>query len=84
MLERDLLCLSHEGFAVTETGARIELSAGLWLTAFDEDADEKNRRDDIFASGIVEHSPEYAQCRGSKWSLRIDGDGSRHESDVKA
>ena len=61
----------------------LELSAGMRLTAFDEDADEFGNRDDIFASGIVEASPDYAQCQGSVWSLRIDPDGVRRESDIK-
>ena len=38
--------------------------------------------DDIFASGVVEPSPEYARCAGSKWALRIDAAGIRHASDV--
>lgn len=83
MLERDLLCLSHSDNARSADGRSIALSAGMRLTAFDEDADELGDRDDIFASGIVEVSPDYAQCRGSVWSLRIDSDGIRHESDIK-
>ena len=82
MLERDLLCLAHGDTAKTADGRAVELAAGMHLTAYDQDADEHGGPDDIFASGVVESSPSYAQCRGSVWSLRIDGDGVRHESDT--
>lgn len=84
MLERNLLCLAHGDTAKTYDGRIITLSAGMELTAYDNDSDENGQPDDLFASGIVEHSPKYAQCRGSVWSLRIDSDGIRHESDIKA
>ena len=82
MLERDLLCLSHGPSVRAADGRDIQLAAGMHLTAFTEDADEQGNRDDLFASGVVEASPDYAQCRGSVWSLRIDEDGIRHESDL--
>jgi hypothetical protein len=82
MLEENLLCLSHESNVRTASGRLIELSAGMHLTAFDEDTDDSGNRDDIFASGVVEPSPDYAGCRGSVWSLRIDSNGIRHESDI--
>jgi hypothetical protein len=34
-------------------------------------------------SGIVEPSPESLRCLGSRWVLRIDQNGVRHESDLK-
>jgi hypothetical protein len=48
-----------------------------------EDGNEKGEPDDIFASGVVEPSPEWLACRGSRWILRIDEDGIRWESDLK-
>ncbi|MGZ8180604.1 MAG: hypothetical protein ACXWT1_01455 [Methylobacter sp.] len=83
MLAPDLLCLSHGESLRTADGRLIELRAGMSITAYDEDTDDDGNRDDIFASGIVEISPEFAQCQGSKWSLRIDSNGIRHESDLK-
>jgi len=53
------------------------------LTAFDSDADERGDPDDLFVTGVVEPSPEYARCRGSRWCLRIDDDGIRNESDLR-
>ena len=53
------------------------------ITVSDHDIGDDGTRDDIFASGIVEISPEFAQCQGSKLSLRIDANGIRHESDLK-
>ena len=82
VLEAGLLCLAHTDTVSDQAGRVIALRPGLELTAFDRDADEQNRPDNIFASGVVEPSPEYAQCRGSRWALRIDVNGFRHQSDV--
>jgi len=35
------------------------------------------------ASGIVEPSPRRLRCNGSRWVLRIDGNGVRHNSDLR-
>jgi hypothetical protein len=61
----------------------VILREGMTVTAFDEDVDENGKRDDLLASGTVEKSPEWLRCRGSKWVLRIDENGVRHESDLK-
>jgi hypothetical protein len=79
----DLLCLSHEETCVDESGNLIPLRAGMILTAFDEDADEYGNRDDLIATGAVEVSPPWLQCRGSKWVLRIGENGVRHESEIR-
>jgi len=63
-----------------ETGAELELRPGMLLTAFDEDS-EHGQRDELLATGIVEPSPDWLQCKGSKWVLRIDERGVRHQSD---
>src|SRR5580765_365511 len=76
----EILCLSHDDTCPDEAGCPVELRAGMNATAFDEDADETGRRDDLIASGIVEPAPNWLACRGSKWILRIDSDGVRHES----
>jgi hypothetical protein len=76
-----LLCLSHEDFCLDFEGRNLELRTGMILTAFDENF-EGDKRDDLFASGIVEPSPEWLSCRGSRWVLRMDEDGVRHESDL--
>jgi hypothetical protein len=83
ILEPGLLCLSHTNDATTAEGEILSLREGMVLTAFDQDTDENGNPDNIFATGVVEKSPEYAQYKGSLWSLRIDSDGIRHESDIK-
>lgn len=79
----DMLCLSHEDTCIGEDGTKISLYAGMKVTAFDEDLDDEGNRDDLIASGIVEVSPEWLQCKGSKWILRIDENGVYHESDLQ-
>jgi hypothetical protein len=79
----DILCLSHEDTCRDELGRVIELKAGLNVVAFEEDVDEHGQRDDLLASGVVEPSPAWLQCNGSRWCLRIDQFGVRHQSDNK-
>lgn len=79
----DVLCLSHEDTCLDENGAVFHLREGLMLTAYDEDADENGNRDDLIAIGMVEPAPEWLKCNGSKWVLRIDENGVRHESDLQ-
>jgi hypothetical protein len=79
----ELLCLSHKDTCEDANGNIVTLHAGMALTAFDEDADEHGNRDDIIASGIVEPSPESLRCLGSRWVLRIDRNGVRHESELQ-
>ena len=54
----------------------------MLVTAYDEDMTD-GVMDDIIATGIVEPSPDWLQCRGSRWILRIDDKGVRHQSDIK-
>lgn len=54
------------------------------VTAYDEDIDEHGERDDLVARGTVEPSPGWLQCKGSRWILRIDENGVRHQSDIAA
>ncbi len=80
----DILCLSHKDTCLDESGAVIRLREGLTVTAFDNDADEYGNRDDLVAGGTVEPSPAWLQCSGSKWVLRIDENGVKHESDIRS
>jgi hypothetical protein len=79
----DILCLSHEDTCLDEKSAVFHLSAGLELTAYDEDLDENGNRDDLLAHGVVEPAPDWLQSHGSKWVLRIDGNGVLNESDMR-
>jgi hypothetical protein len=78
----DLLCLSHTDTSVDANGATVTLSAGMFVIAFDEDADKTGKRDDLIASGVVEPSPDWLSCNGSKWVLKMDSNGVRHESEI--
>jgi len=79
----DILCLSHSDTCEDEFGGRVQLSAGMIVTAYDEDSNEAGTRDDLIASGVVEPSPDWLQCNGSRWALRLDKKGVRHESDLR-
>ena len=77
-----VLCLSHHDTSEDEEGRSVELREGMVVTAFEEDFDEHGNRDDLIASGTVERAPEWLACHGSKWVLRIDDGGVRHQSDI--
>ena len=77
-----ILCLSHSDICTDDNGLQVSLRAGMLVTAYDEDMTD-GVMDDIIATGIVEPSPDWLQCRGSRWILRIDDKGVRHQSDIK-
>ena len=79
----ELLCLSHRDTCTDENGAEIRLREGMTVMAFDEDTDDAGQRDDLLASGVVERSPEWLACNGSRWVLRIDSRGVHHQSDLE-
>lgn len=78
----DVLCLSHSDTCPTENGDRVVLQEGMIVTAYDDDADEHGQRDNVIATGVVVRSREPLRCRGSVWSLLIDENGLRHESEL--
>lgn len=79
----EILCLSHSDYSSTSDGTRIALQAGMRVTAFEEDTDENWQPSDLIASGVVEPAPDWLSCRGSRWVLRIDEKGVRHECDLE-
>jgi hypothetical protein len=79
----EFLCLSHRETCVGVDGADVIVSEGMMVTAFDDDVDDDGNPDDLIATGRVERPPNWLQCNGSRWALRIDSKGVRHESDVR-
>jgi hypothetical protein len=78
-----VLCLSHSDTCTDEDGAEVHLRAGMTVTAFDHDADEYGNPDKLVATGVVEESRGWLSCTGSRWILRVDENGVRHESEIK-
>lgn len=79
----DVLCLSHGDTCKGADGSEVLLREGMIVTAFDNDVDDSGNPDDLIATGTVEHSPYELRSKGSSWSLRVDENGVRHESDLK-
>ena len=80
----DLLCLSHSDTCRSETGAEVQLHHGMVATAFEDDVDDAGRPDKLIATGVVERAPDWLECNGSRWVLRIDNRGVHRESDLRA
>ena len=78
-----VLCLSHCDTCLNESGQVVDLVAGMSVTAFDEDLGMDGLPDNLIAHGVVQPSPDWLQCRGSRWCLMIDEHGVRHESDCR-
>jgi len=79
----ELLCISHGESCSDEQGKPVTLYSGMKLTAFDEDQDDEGNRDDLIASGTVEPAPDWLRCNGSRWVLKVDESGVRHQSDLR-
>jgi hypothetical protein len=79
----ELLCISHGESCSDDEGRGVTIRAGMKLTAFDEDQNEEGLRDDLIASGTVGPAPDWLRCTGSRWVLKIDENGVRHESDLR-
>jgi hypothetical protein len=79
----DVLCLSHGDTCRDEDGNEVLLQAGLLVTVFEDDPEFDGTPDELFANGTVEPSPDWLQCNGSRWCLKIDGSGVRHKSELK-
>jgi hypothetical protein len=78
-----LLCLTHKDYCLDAAGNQVPMKAGMMVRAFMEDTDDDGAPDDLVATGVVERSPDWLACRGSRWVLRIDENGVRHRSEVK-
>ncbi len=70
----DILCMSHGETCTDESGATVELHAGMLVTAFEED-EEDGEPIDLVASGVIERAPPELERHGSRWVLRIDARG---------
>ncbi|MHC4433582.1 MAG: hypothetical protein ACYTBS_17215 [Planctomycetota bacterium] len=81
-LAADLLCLAHCEAPLDHAGSPVELSAGMYVIAFDEDVNADGEPEFLVVSGSVESSPPEVQHRGSIWSLRVDSRGVRHLSSL--
>lgn len=75
-----LLCLSHGNTCRDEAGNDVPLTAGMMVTAFEPDRGDDGEPDELITSGIVEPSPDWLRCNGSRWALRIDENGVRHQT----
>lgn len=82
LLEPGLLCLAHRDTVTDRAGRAVTLRPGLHLTACEPDLDDDGSPALLVASGVVEPSPAYAHCTGSRWSLRIEASGIRHVPDA--
>jgi hypothetical protein len=47
----EILCLTHEDTCPDAAGERVKHEAGMVVTAFDEDVDERGEPDDLVANG---------------------------------
>ena len=78
----DLLCLSHGDTVQSLSGTEVRLVQGMVLTAaepYDEDGWTPAW---LVATGVVEVSPDWLTCKGSRWVLRLDEDGAHHVRDA--
>lgn len=82
MLAPDLVLLSAEDSKAAATGEPISLQAGLQVAIFMDDFDEKGRRDDLVAFGVVEKNTSAGWAQHVRWCCRIDDSGIRRRSEL--
>lgn len=83
LVEPMLVLLSKEDTRTNSSGMRINLSEGLRVAIYSDDADSFGKRDFILAEGTVERNPQTTGWGSDvKWCCRIDHDSFHHESDV--
>jgi hypothetical protein len=79
----DILCLSYGDTCQTQDGDEVKLRKGMVVTACDENENYVGERDNLITTGVVARTPEFLSCNGSAWSLRIDENGVRNESEIE-
>lgn len=78
----DILCLSHSDDCRGENGESIAMHEGMEVVAFEEDSDDVGAPCFLVVEGVVERSPDWLRCKGSKWALRMNERGARHVYDL--
>jgi hypothetical protein len=84
LMSAGVLCLSHAETCRDRDGNVVTVDEGMRASGFDEDVDDQGNRDELLASGTVERPPDWLARQGSRWVLRINERGVRHESDEKS
>jgi hypothetical protein len=74
----DILCLSHANTCLNENGSDVALTDGMQVVAFEKDCFDDGSPAFLIARGVVARSPDWLQCNGSLWCLKIDELGVRH------
>ena len=78
----EILCLSHDQTSRRRSGEVVELSAGMQVTASEDDVDDDGNPDYLLASGVVAPAPARLQAHGSRWILLVDEDGLQRYNEL--
>jgi hypothetical protein len=81
LLAPDLVLLSKGDVCEAADGQIVSLVEGMSVTVWEEDFDERGKRDDLIAQGIVIRNTSTGWSQHVKWCCQIDGNGIRHRSD---
>jgi hypothetical protein len=83
LMEPNLVALSKDDTKLTVTGENILLRERLLIEVYSDDVSDKGEPDNLIAFGVVERNSKTGRAGHIKWCCRIDGNGIRHESDLK-
>lgn len=73
----EVLCLSHDETCKTPEGHRVEVTEGMLAVALEPDTEEDGTPSELHATWTIERAPDWLECRGSRWVLRLDSHGVR-------
>lgn len=72
MVEKDVVLLSREDSKQDSSGNLVELSEGLRVFVYMEDADESGVPRNLLATGLVERNVANDWSSSVRWRCRID------------
>ena len=82
MIEENLVLLSKTDFKIDSNGETIELKEGMTVEIYMDDENERNEKDNLVATGIVELNTEKEWAKNCKWNCRINENGIQRESEL--
>ena len=83
VVDKHIVLLSREDFAIDSNGDKIELYDGQLVHIYEDDRNDLGERDDLVAEGIVERKSNSATYATTyQWLCRIVPDSIMNQSEL--
>jgi hypothetical protein len=81
MVSHDEVLLSRDDIATASDGSVVLLREGVRLAVYEDDVDAQGKVDRLIADGTAALNQHGGWTAGVRWTLKIDAQGVRHESE---